>query len=419
VHPVSQTRDPGQSVTFSVVATGTHPLGYQWFKDGVALVDGGRLSGATTPSLTITNLFPADAGNYWVVVSNSYGMATSAVARLTLNPDPVISVHPVSQTRDPGQSVTFSVVATGTHPLGYQWFKDGVALGDNERVVGSTTPNLQVSALYYGDAGNYWVVVSNLYGSVTSAVATLAIVAVTVDPTFNPGADGAVYALALQPDGKVLVGGDFTNLAGRACSRLGRLLPSGELDVGFVGGAAGRVLALVVQPDGKIVVGGSFSNLAGRARAYLGRLKPDGALDDGFNPQVDGTVQAAALQPDGKLLVGGDFTSVGGQSRSRLARLNPDGTLDETFRADASATVYCVAVQADGRIVVGGTFTSLAGYSRVRLARLQPDGGPWMRDLVHRPTVRFIAWQCSRMAGWWWVEPLPAWLGKRGAGWGG
>ena len=122
-HPAGQTIVAGQTATFSVVATGTAPLGYQWQKNGVA-IPGATGSSYTTPAAT-----PADNGaNFRVVVSNAVGSATSNNAILTVNSAPVaplITTQPLSQTVTVGQTATFSVAATGTQPLSYQWQKNG------------------------------------------------------------------------------------------------------------------------------------------------------------------------------------------------------------------------------------------------------------------------------------------------------
>jgi hypothetical protein len=95
-------------------------------------------------------------------------------------------------------------------------------------------------------------------------------------------------------------------------------------DDGFNPGANNLVEALALQADGKIVVGGWFTTLGGQVRNYIGRLNPDGTLDDAFDPGADGIVFALALQADGKILVGGRFTTLGGEARNYIARLSSD-----------------------------------------------------------------------------------------------
>jgi uncharacterized delta-60 repeat protein len=201
----------------------------------------------------------------------------------------------------------------------------------------------------------------------------------TLDMDFNIGAGGvavpAVFALAVQADGKVLVGGRLTTLGGLTRFGLGRLNADGTLDTTFDPGTDSYVYALAVQADGKILVGGYFSVLGGYLRNYLGRLNPEGTVDTGFNPGASGgAVTSLAVQADGKILVGGYFQTLGGQTCKSLGRLNPDGVLDSTFNPGASSTVYSLAVQADGKILVGGGFYTLGGQTRNYLGRLNPDG---------------------------------------------
>ncbi len=198
------------------------------------------------------------------------------------------------------------------------------------------------------------------------------------DPAFlqTEGADDMVRIVAVQPDGKILVGGHFRTLGGQARDRIGRLEADGTLDAGFNPGADCHVKDIVVQPDGNILVGGFFTNVAGVASRFLTRLHGDGRPDALFRTGgVDGPVRTMALQPDGKIVIGGDFTQIGGRVRNHLARLNPDGSLDASFDppGGANGIVYALALQPDGKIVVGGDFTTL-GEPRKRIARLNPDG---------------------------------------------
>ena len=123
---------------------------------------------------------------------------------------------------------------------------------------------------------------------------------------------------------------------------------------GFNPNANGDVRAIAVQADGKILVGGNFTTIGGQARNYIARLNADGTADATFNPNANSDVYSLAVQADGKILVGGGFTTIGGQARNYIARLNADGTADATFNPNANSDVFSLAVQADGKILVGG-----------------------------------------------------------------
>lgn len=162
--PTAQTVTAGASVTFSVVAAGTPTPTYQWRKDGTAI------SGATSASLSLSNVQTANAGSYTVVVTNSAGSVTSTGATLTVNAvvvgtPPAISVQPSSTTAAPGSTVSFNVSATGA--VTQQWRKNGTA------IPGATSTTLTLVNLGGGDVANYDVVLSNASGTTTSAAATL------------------------------------------------------------------------------------------------------------------------------------------------------------------------------------------------------------------------------------------------------
>ncbi len=164
--PASQTVTVGANVTFTVAATGTAPLTYQWQKNTV------NITGATNDTLTLNAVTAGDAGSYVVVVSNAAGSVPSTAATLTVNPAavaPAITTEPASQTVTVGANVTFTVAATGTAPLTYQWQKNTV------NITGATNDTLTLNAVTAGDAGSYVVVVSNAVGSVPSTAATLTI----------------------------------------------------------------------------------------------------------------------------------------------------------------------------------------------------------------------------------------------------
>jgi hypothetical protein len=161
--PLSQAVPVGQNASFSVVASGTVPFSYQWNSNGAAL------SGATNSALALTNVQTTDAGSYTVVVTNSWGSVTSAVAMLTVLVPPEITTQPQSQVMVMGQNATFAVAASGTAPFSYQWSFNGTPMA------GGTSAALTLNNVQATNAGGYTVVVTNSAGAVTSAVATLTV----------------------------------------------------------------------------------------------------------------------------------------------------------------------------------------------------------------------------------------------------
>ena len=202
-----------------------------------------------------------------------------------------------------------------------------------------------------------------------------------VDPTFDPsaGVSSRVNTIAVQPDGKILVGGEFTHIAGVTRNRIARLNADGSVDATFNPGADGWVDAVVVQPDGKILVAGSFTGLGGGTgttpRENVGRLNADGSVDTGFSdPEANSGIEALALQPDGKVVIGGNFRKLSGTTRNYIGRLNADGSLDASLDPGANSDVTALLVRPNGQIVVGGGFTTLGGAPRNRIGRLNADG---------------------------------------------
>src|SRR5213075_3083219 len=124
--------------------TGPSPLAYGWQKNNINLNDGGKVSGATTATLTISNLLQADAGSYAVTITNSFGSITSRVANLTVN-DPAILTQPVTQVLPAGAAAIFRVVAAGTPPLSYQWYKGGMGLANGAKISGANAATLTIS----------------------------------------------------------------------------------------------------------------------------------------------------------------------------------------------------------------------------------------------------------------------------------
>ena len=203
----------------------------------------------------------------------------------------------------------------------------------------------------------------------------------TLDTAFNPNANTAVDAIAVQADGKILVGGGFTSVGGQARNHIARLDASTGLADSFDPNADAEVVSIAVQADGKILAGGNFTSIGGQTRNYIARLDPATGLADSFDPNANNEVLAIAVQADGRILVGGYFngpTSIGGQTRNRIARLDATTGMADSFNPNADAEVFSVAVQADGKVLAGGAFVHIGGQTRNAMARL--DGTTGMAD---------------------------------------
>jgi uncharacterized delta-60 repeat protein len=236
----------------------------------------------------------------------------------------------------------------------------------------------------------------------------------SVDQTFNPAipaqagfSDAGATSLVVQPDGKVIVAGlSFSDWY--YAGFLLRFNADGSLDAGFARTDAGgddslvydaTIHAVALQPDGKVLLGGNFSNLViggnpAASRKGIARLNADGTLDTSFNSSSgisgpwDPTVKCIAVQPDGQILIGGSFTGFNGIGRNGVARLNADGSLDGSFNpgAGANAEVRAIALQPDGSVLIGGIFKSVNGIVRPGIARLYGST---------QPPTSFAAWATS------------------------
>jgi uncharacterized delta-60 repeat protein len=250
----------------------------------------------------------------------------------------------------------------------------------------------------------------------------------SLDSSFaDPDLDSTVWALAIQPDGKVLVGGDFTHIGATAQNYFARIDANGGFDATFADPqlCCNVVRAVALQADGRVLIGGAFTEAGGvDGHAYLARysdsgvldptfpqipesivllandilvepdgsillggggapaarrLHADGTLDTTFNAaDTDGSINTIALQPNGKMLIGGNFQQVGGQPRHALAQLNADGSFDATFgdlafavdAAHPNGTIYGLAAQRDGKVLAIGNFSQVLGQPRQYAARV-------------------------------------------------
>jgi Concanavalin A-like lectin/glucanases superfamily/Immunoglobulin domain/Immunoglobulin I-set domain/Cohesin domain len=173
--PVSQAIVQGSSVTFTVTATGTQPLSYHWQKNGVNLADNANVTGSLSNQLVLASVSTSDAGSYSVVVANVADSLGSSNAVLTVMVPPSVVLQPAPQSVVAGNPASFTVAATGTGPLAYQWLKNGAPLTDGGNVSGSATTNLTLATTAAGDGGAYSVVVTNVAGSTVSSNAPLTV----------------------------------------------------------------------------------------------------------------------------------------------------------------------------------------------------------------------------------------------------
>ncbi len=236
----------------------------------------------------------------------------------------------------------------------------------------------------------------------------------SLDPTFSASTGGnfGVHRVAVQSDGRVLIGGDFRTVNGIATTNIARLKEDGSLDSSFQAGVTedfcqdwSFVSSFLLEDDGRILIGGWFTGINGQSRARLARLHANGALDAGFETHgidhvMDGfdrcEVNSLVCQPDGKVIMGGLFSSAHGEPRNSIARFNADGSLDKTFvpgQPRANDWITRLVLQADGRVLVTGGFVG-CGVSTT-LHRLHANGS---LDTSFNPVIHPYALYIPRVA---------------------
>ncbi|MEI9920903.1 MAG: immunoglobulin domain-containing protein [Bacteroidota bacterium] len=202
--PVNQSSCTGQGISFSVVANGTG-LAYQWRKGTTNLGNGGNISGATSATLSLTNLTTGDAGNYNCVISGACPSVTSNDGVLTINTSPAITSQPVNDVKCAGQTSSFSVTATGTS-ISYQWRKGTTNLGNGGNISGATSATLTLSNVVAGDAGNYNCIISSGAGcnAITSSDGALTVntaPVITAHPANDTRCAGASSSFSVAATG--------------------------------------------------------------------------------------------------------------------------------------------------------------------------------------------------------------------------
>ncbi|MDP5198211.1 T9SS sorting signal type C domain-containing protein [Flavobacterium sp. DG2-3] len=201
----------------------------------------------------------------------------------------------------------------------------------------------------------------------------------TKDNDFNigSGADGIVEVVLIQPDGKILLGGRFKKFNEKPYSGLVRLNIDGSIDSSFdiQKGFDKNVYAIALQSDGKIVVGGSFLSFDDISEKRILRLNNNGSLDTTFDSGAGfskGDVRSILVQPDDRILVGGSFSGTyKGTGSLRLIRLMSSGAFDDSFTAPLNNTLFDMKFSEDYKLLIGGNFNSVAGISKHRIARLK------------------------------------------------
>jgi uncharacterized delta-60 repeat protein len=226
----------------------------------------------------------------------------------------------------------------------------------------------------------------------------------TIDNTFSTGSgfDSEVYSIVSQTDNKIIIGGGFSNYNGDSSNKLVRLNTDGSIDntfsigSGIGSGGKATVYSIAIQSDGKILVGGDFDDYNSNISKRIIRLNTDGSVDSSFNIGYgfNGKVYSIAIQSDGKILVGGIFDVYNGTTSNNFIKLNTDGSFDNTFSTGIgfNVAVWSINIQSDGKILVGGEFTTYNGTTSNNFIKLNTDGSINTRfDTIFDSSIRSVA----------------------------
>ncbi len=325
------------------------------------------------------------AGNFY-----SYNdVPRNGIARLNSDGTIDYSFNPSIMDVDLTQTLDIAIQADGKIvAVGYfgicRLNSDGTQdVGFNSSIVGVEVPTVAVQSdgkIVIGGNFNNHIARLNADGS--------------FDLSFNPGSGFQTNGLTLtletisiQADGKILVGGYFTSFNMTSRNNITRLNADGTLDATFNPGSGFDygVFTSSIQIDGKIILGGEFISYNGTSRSGIARLNPDGTIDTSFDPgggfvpspgfPSGHRVCTSSIQTDGKIVLGGSFSGYNGNLRIAIVRLNQDGTLDTTFDPSSSfnGDVLTTSIQSDGKIIAGGYFTNFRGFQRGKITRLRMD----------------------------------------------
>ncbi|MDA0350023.1 MAG: hypothetical protein O3C43_22955 [Verrucomicrobia bacterium] len=415
--PEDQYVEAGQTATFTADVLGTTTVGYQWYKDSVAV------PGGNSETLEITNVQENDVGIYTLEVVNASGSTVSVPVILYILAEPEVVNDPLGKVANSGSTVNLVAEGIGAAPLTLQWYHDDVAIN------GATDETLVLSGVLVEDAGMYHAVYTNNLGSISTRKVALSVQygAAGVDPGFTPSYFGSpgISFVGKTPDNGYRIAGGFTQSGGlftyytgidnsgtviqglflqnntgvffgNAGFQWGQFNSEG-IFVGMNGANIFRVLSNGKTDDNFDASGVIFPNFTSpfvrhmddgtiflTDNNYLVKLNSDGSVDETFNDGGTGPVgqvSGIAVGANEKIFIYGTFTSYNGTDVNGMALLNADGTLDSSFStiSGVSGSEYTLPVSmahiaSDGKIYIGGNFTTFDGSPVQLLFRIESNG---------------------------------------------
>lgn len=378
-HPTMAQVEAGQTATFTAQVVATDTVTYRWYKGADMVLNGGRFSGATSNTLTITNAGLADEGLYTLrATTTQSGTVSSLPAELVLLAAPEILTAPVGGTFEAGTSRTLTATARGAGTLSYQWFKGDATSGVAD-ISGATSASFTLATPTLADTSYYGVRVTNGLGSAqsTPVLVRFAQYAGGYAPgvTLPTAISGAVNRVIPLPDGTFVIMGAFTSIqqAGDGFStgrrHLARMLTDGKIDTAFpfATNTSNHVYDCVRDSAGRFVIAGNFTSLNRTggtiSRNYIARVNLAGELDTTFvSPfsSYPSAITTLALDASDQVYIGGSYSNFtgftsGSNTVKYLMRLSAStGALDTTFAVTENlGTVDVVRPLADGTVLVG------------------------------------------------------------------
>ncbi len=381
LQPTNQIVVNGSRATLSVAATGTTPLSYQWQFNGTNLPTA-NFSSSTNATLTLSQVSAVLAGPYEVIITNAWGSVTSRVAVLSLVYPPAITNQPMSQNIINGSNAVFSVAATGTAPLAYQWQFNGINLTDGGNLSGSATASLTLTGAGTNNAGDYDVIITNAWGGVTSSLAALNIVyppAISNQPSNQISLSGGSVAFSIGVTGtgpftyQWLLNG--TNLPDGIISTV-----AGDGTEGYTGdgGAATNASlsipsAVAVDAAGNLFIADSVNQCVRRVDANGVITTVAGNGSGGYSGDGGAATNASLYFPTGVAVDAGGDLYIADTDNSRIRKVTPDGLIATVagngnggYSGDGGAATNAslrypagVAVDADGDLFIADTENQL------------------------------------------------------------
>ena len=368
--PQSQLVAAGAPASLSVGAVGTAPLRYVGSENGVALVDGGNLSGTGSATLTIGSMQASNVGTYSVTVSNGNGgWVVSSNAALYAAFAPVIVTQPASQQAVAGSTVLLSVSVVGSGPLSYQWQRAGTNLADGGKISGSGTASLTVSNVQASEMASYGVVVTNTNGAAVSSNALVSLWPLVgwgndvygqadVPPGLSnavAAAGGIYHSLVLNADGTVVAWGAGMNNTGASPSYGQAIVPAGLSNVVAV--AAGFYHSLALKADGTVVAWGAGTNNTGASPSYGQAIVPGGLSN--VVGIAAGAYHNLAMKSDGTVVAWGAGVTNTGATPNWGQAMIPAGLSNVV--AVAGGSYHSLALKNDGTVVAWGAGANNTG----------------------------------------------------------